>query len=179
MFFQRISNCTVWRLCHSSLTPSLCCSSLKFVTDRNSDVHVALSPRWQICCSWPNKTVHKAKLWRFLSKLGIITETSPLLVSLYGYIPTIISLQRSQLPLPSLHKSCHHFTSVITFTFPPQSKPSFHFNHDNYLPSTKPTISFFFLNYALSNQWHTHDTDASDSHPWLKWMNEWKFIYSA
>lgn len=50
------------------------------------------------------------------------------------------SLQSSW--LPSLHKTCHHFTSIITTTYPPQNPPSFHFNHHNYLPSTKhPTIS--------------------------------------
>ena len=52
------------------------------------------------------------------------------------------SLQSSR--LPSLHKTCHHFTSIITTTFPPQNPPSFHFNHHNYLylPSTKhPIIS--------------------------------------
>ena len=50
------------------------------------------------------------------------------------------SLQSSW--LPSLHKTCHHFTSIITTTYPPQNPPSLHFNHHNYLPSTKhPTIS--------------------------------------
>ena len=62
-----------------------------------------------------------------------------------------ISLQLSH--LPSLHKASHHFTSIMTTTFPPQNLP----------------YHFFFFNYALSNQWHTHDTDASDSHPWLKY----------
>lgn len=56
--------------------------------------------------------------------------------------PAIISPQSSR--LPTLHKTHHHFTSIITITFPPQNTPPFHFHHHNYfyLPSTKhPIIS--------------------------------------
>ena len=104
-------------------------------------------------------SLHKAS-HHFTSKIPVTftippQKLSPFHFSYHIYLPStkqaIISLQSWQ--LPSLHKASHHFTSIMTTTFPPQNPP----HH------------FFFFNYALSNQWHTHDTDASDSHPWLKY----------